>query len=454
MLAACGAPNYNATLTGKSKLESSPIMNPARNLVVAQSGGPTPVINSSLQGIIEAARDLEAIGAVYGARHGIEGVLKEELLDLSAQSAEEVSLLRFTPAAGSIGTCRYKLKKGQDEDFQRVIDVFRAHNVGYFLYIGGNDSMDTANKMADLARQRGLDLVAVGVPKTIDNDVGDSQFKLIDHTPGYGSVARYWMHMVQNANEENAGSCPADPVLVMQAMGRKIGFIPAAARLADPLREMPLQIYLAESPCTLEQLADQVNDQLRRAGRCLVVVSEGFDVGDLGNVKDSFGHTSFGASKLTVAQMVVNYLNQTGLAAKGSARGNVSGTDQRHAMAMASPVDLDEAYAVGQMAAELAAAGQSGYMATILRNPGRVYSVRYDKVPLGDVANSERTFPADWITPSGCDVTDDFLRYARPLIGNDMISLPIEDGRQRMTRFAPIYAAQTLPKYIPQADRK
>ena len=126
--------------------------------------------------------------------------------------------------------------------------------------------MDTANKISQLARSRGLDLLAVGVPKTIDNDVGDSQFKLIDHTPGYGSVARYWMHKVQTANEENAGSCPADPVLVMQAMGRKIGFIPAAARLADPDREMPLQIYLAESPCTLPQLADQVNDQLRRSG--------------------------------------------------------------------------------------------------------------------------------------------------------------------------------------------
>ena len=209
-------------------------MSVRRNLLVAQSGGPTPVINSSLQGIIEAARQFNAVGTVYGARHGIEGVLKEELLDLSTQSGEEVGLLRFTPAAGSIGTCRYKLKPNQAEDFDRVIEVLDAHQVGYLLYIGGNDSMDTANKIARLAQTRGLDLVAVGVPKTIDNDVGDSDFKLIDHTPGYGSVARYWMHKVQEANEENAGSCPADPVLVMQAMGRKIGFIPAAARLADP----------------------------------------------------------------------------------------------------------------------------------------------------------------------------------------------------------------------------
>lgn len=426
----------------------------ARNLVVAQSGGPTPVINSSLQGIIETARGLDGIGTVYGARHGIEGVLKEELLDLSAQPADEVALLRFTPAAGSIGTCRYKLKPGQDEDFQRVIDVFRAHDVGYFLYIGGNDSMDTADKIARLAHEQGLDLVAVGVPKTIDNDMGDSEFRLIDHTPGYGSVAKYWMHAVQNANEENSGSSPADPVLVMQAMGRKIGFIPAAARLADPEREMPLQIYLAESPCTLQELAERVNDQLRRSGRCLVVISEGFDVGELGEVKDAFGHTSFGSSKLTVGQVVVNYLNQAGLAAKGAARGNVAGTDQRHSMAYASMVDLDESYRVGQTAVELAAGGQNGSMATILRNPGPGYSVRYAKVPLKEVANSERRFPADWIDESGCDVTDDFVRYARPLVGDEMVNLPMVDGRQRMTRFEPIYAEQRLPNYVPQADRK
>ncbi len=334
-------------------------MNRAKNLVVAQSGGPSPVINNSLRGIVEIARELAEIGTVYGARHGIEGVLKEELSDLSAQPAEEIALLRCTPAAGSIGTCRYKLKPAQTEDFERVIEVFRAHDVGYFLYIGGNDSMDTAHKVAALARERGLELIAVGVPKTIDNDVGDSQFKLIDHTPGYGSVAKYWMHTVQNANEENAGSSPADPVLVLQAMGRRIGFIPAAARLADPGREMPLQIYLAESPCSLEQLADQVNDQLRRSGRAIVVISEGFDVGSVGEVRDSFGHVAFSSSQTTVCQIVVNHLNRVGLACKGAARGNVSGTDQRHAMALASTVDLEEAYRSGQTAALLAGAGKA-----------------------------------------------------------------------------------------------
>ncbi len=426
----------------------------AKNLVVAQSGGPTPVINNSLRAVVETAREYSQIGTVYGARHGIEGVLKEELINLSSQPAEEIALLRYTPVAGSIGTCRYKLKESQREDFERVIEVFKAHNVGYFLYIGGNDSMDTAHKIAKLAEARGLDLIAVGVPKTIDNDVGDSEFKLIDHTPGYGSVARYWMHMVQYAEEENRGSCPADPVLVMQAMGRKIGFIPAAARLADPERQFPLQIYLAEAPVSLEQLADQVNDQLRRCGRCLLVISEGFEVGDLGKITDAFGHQAYGSSKATVAQVVVNYLNDKGLPVKGAARGNVPGTDQRHSMAYASAVDLDEAYRVGQKAVELAATEQGGFMATILREPGPIYRVRYDRVPLVEVANSERKFPRAWIAPSGTDVTDDFIRYAMPLVGEEMIHLPLVGGRHRLARLQPIFAEKKLPAYVPQADRK
>jgi ATP-dependent phosphofructokinase / diphosphate-dependent phosphofructokinase len=428
-------------------------MSSPKNLVVAQSGGPSCVINSTLRGIAEAARDLGPIGTVYAARHGIEGVLKEELLDLSAQTADEIALLRVTPAAGSIGTCRYKLKPQQTEDFERVIEVFRAHNVGYFIYIGGNDSMDTAHKISELAAARGLDLVVSGGPKTIDNDVGDSEFQLIDHTPGYGSCAKYWMHAVQYADQENRGSCPADPVLVLQAMGRKIGFIPAAARLADPGRELPLQIYLAESPCSLEQLHENVNAQLKADGRCLVVVSEGFDVGDFGQVKDSFGHTQFGSSESSVAQIVTNYLNQRGLCVKGKARLNIPGTDQRHSMAYASTVDLDEAYRAGQQAALLVAEGTNGQMATILRDPGPVYRVRYGAVPLRQVALSERTFPQAWIAANGYDVTDDFLRYARPLIGEEMVSLPLIDGRARLAQLQPKYAPAVLPAYVPQADR-
>jgi ATP-dependent phosphofructokinase / diphosphate-dependent phosphofructokinase len=426
-----------------------------RNVLVAQSGGPSPVINNSLRGVVEACREMpELFGTVYGGYHGVEGILKEELLNVSGQDAQEISLLRTTPAAGTIGTCRYKLKKDRQEDFDRVIDIFKAHDIGYFFYIGGNDSMDTAHKISVLAHEKGLDLIAVGVPKTIDNDVGDSEFKLIDHTPGYGSVAKYWACQIQYANEENAGSSPADPVLVMQVMGRKIGFIPAAARLADPMREMPLQIYLVESGLSLPDLADRVNDQLRSDGRCMVAISEGFNVGDIGEMKDAFGHTEFSASQTTVAQVVVNYLNKVGLAASGTARGQVPGCDQRDAIAYASTVDLEEACKVGREAVRIAALDGNGYMATILRDPGAVYSVHYDKVPLEKVANSERSFPSSWITDSRTDVTDDFVNYAKPLIGEDWVSVPVVNGLMRFAKFKPIFADKKLPAYTPMGYRK
>ena len=424
-----------------------------KNVIVAQSGGPSPVINNSLRGIIETCRMFpDKFGIIYGGWHGIEGVLKEELLDLSSQSEEEIALLRNTPAAGSIGTCRYKLKDKQQKDFGRLMDVFKAHNIGYFFYIGGNDSQHTAFKVSEMAANSELDLVAVGVPKTIDNDLGDNEFKLIDHTPGYGSVARYWSHIIQNANEENMGSAPADPVLVIQAMGRKIGYIPAAARLADPQRYMPLQIYLAESKLTLDNLADNVNGQLKSDGRCIVVVSEGFDVGSIGEIKDSFGHTSFGSSQNSVYQIVVNYLNSKGLKAKGAARGQVMGTDQRDTTAYASVVDLDEAYKVGQKAVEIALYEGTGWMATILRDPGFIYNVRYDKVPLEKVALSERTFPEKWISQNRYDVTDEFLAYVRPLIGDDWPSVPIINGRQRFAQLKMKFAEKKLSDYKPEAE--
>ena len=433
-----------------------------QNIIIAQSGGPSPVINNTLRGIIDACRMFPGrFGKIYGGWHGIEGVLKEELLDLSAQTDEEVALLRTTPAAGSIGTCRYKLKNNQTRDFQRLIEVFRVHNIGYFFYIGGNDSQHTALKVSELANSSGLPLIAVGVPKTIDNDVGDNEFKLIDHTPGYGSVARYWSHMIQTANEENMGSSPADPVLVIQAMGRKIGYIPASSRLADPNREMPLQIYLAEANIPMEEMADKINDQLRRDGRCIVVISEGYKMewaskgtskgASEGVVKDLFGHVAYGSGKVSVYQQVVAYLNEVGLPVTGSARGQVPGTDQRHAMIYASTVDLDESYKVGQKAVEIAVSEENGWMATILRDPGMIYNVHYDKVPLEKVALSERTFPDKWITPDRVDVTDEFLAYVRPLIGEDFPSIPMVNGRQRFTRFQSIFAAKKLDTYIPEA---
>ena len=430
-------------------------MSQPKNVLVAQSGGPTAVINSSLRGVVEACRESpEHFGTIYAGYHGIEGVLREELLDLSSQDAEEIALLGTTPAAGGVGTCRYKLMADRQADFERVVEVFKAHDVGFFFYIGGNDSMDTANKVAALAAERGLDLVGVGVPKTIDNDVGDSEFQLIDHTPGYGSVARYWALNVQNANQENAGSSPSDPVLVMQAMGRKIGFIPAAARLADPDREMPLLILLRESGLGLQDVADAVNDLLKTRGRALVVVSEGLDIGDIGERQDAFGHTTFSSSQMTVGQLLVNYLNEAGLAARGAARGNVPGTDQRHSIICASTVDLEEAFQVGRHAVRVALEQGSGFMSTILREPGPAYRVRYDKVPLEAVANSERSFPEDWIAPSRTDVTNDFLTYCQPLIGEEWPKVPLVAGLQRFAQLKPIYADAKLPEYLPQGYRE
>ena len=418
-----------------------------KNVLIAQSGGPSSVINSSLLGIIDACRAYEKFGTIYAGYHGIEGLLKEELLDLSAQDEEELRLLRTTPAAGAIGTCRYKID--HDEDLERIVEVFRAHEIGYFFYIGGNDSMDTAWKVSLLAEERELELIAVGVPKTIDNDLGDQEFKQVDHTPGYGSTARYWAYYIQNANEENRGSAPSDPVLVIQAMGRRIGFIPAAARLADPQREIPLQIYLPESGVRLEELADRVNEQLKRSGRAIVVVSEGFPVGELGEVRDQFGHTQFSASRATVAQIVVNYLNEHGLAAQGAARGQVPGTDQRDSIIYASTVDLEEAYRVGQQAVEIVIKEGTGWMATLVRESNRPYTIRYDKAPLKLMANSERTFPREWIADSKIDVSDDFLNYARPLLGEDWPSVPLMNGRQRFARLKPIFATKRCPEYVP-----
>lgn len=421
-----------------------------KNALVAQSGGPSPVINASLQGVIEACFSYnEHIGTVYASRHGVEGVLLEELINISLQPRSEIGLLRCTPAAGYAGTCRYKLGKGQEEDFERIIEVIRAHDIGYFFYIGGNDSMDTADKVSRLAAEKGVELVVAGVPKTIDNDVGDEEFTIIDHTPGYGSAARYWAYLIQNVNEENRGMCVSEPVAVLQAMGRKSGFITAASRLADPNREMPLQLYLAESNHTLDTLAENVNRQLERDGRCIVVVNEGFNVGNLGEARDGFGHVEYGASRTTAAQVVVNHLNSVGLKARGNATGQVPGILQRSTSIHASRVDIEEAYNVGRKAVEVAMEDGTGWMATILRAPGNTYRAVYDKVPLEKVANSVRYIPRNWIAEGGIDVTDDFIDYAMPLIGEGWPDIAIENGLQRFARLKPAFVEKKLPEYVP-----
>ncbi|NLU36857.1 MAG: 6-phosphofructokinase [Clostridiales bacterium] len=420
-----------------------------RNALVAQSGGPSPVINASLQGVLEACFQSDRIETVYAAYRGIEGVLLEELIDMSKQPIEEIRRLKNTPAAGAIGSCRYKLKEGNEADFQRIVDVFKAHNIGYFFYIGGNDSMDTADKVNKLAHEQGYELTVMGVPKTIDNDLGDEERTIIDHTPGYGSCARYWAYIIQNIDEENRAMCTSECVSVIQAMGRDSGFITAAARLADPNREMPLQLYLPESKLSMEDLLANVDRELLRSGRCIVVVPESFMTDPESQRRDGFGHVEYGASKTTAMQQVVNALNEHGLPVRGQATGQVPGVLQRGVSLHASVVDREEAYALGKNAVEYALSGITGKMATILRNSDEPYSVRYDNVPLSVVANRVRYLPKEWIAPSGIDVTDDFIRYARPLIGDSMPSIELEGGLQRFARIKPVFVDKKLPDYTP-----
>ena len=419
-----------------------------RKALVAQSGGPSPVINASLYGVIEACRAYpDRISGLYAAWHGIEGVLQEELFDLYAQDPAELALLPYTPCSGAIGTCRYKIHADAQADLARIVEVLRAHDIGYFFYIGGNDSMDTADKVSRLAKDMGYDLTVAGVPKTIDNDIGDEAFRLIDHTPGYGSCARFWALLMQNADEENRAISGSECVSVYQAMGRQAGFITAASRLGDPERRAPIRMFFSETGETLESAAEKINEQLKLTGRCIAVVNEGLPVGEIGAKRDSFGHIEYGASAVTAAQALVNYLNSHHLAVRGQATGQIPGTIQRGVSMLASTVDIDEARALGRKAVEIALSDGTGFMSTILRAEGDVYAPYYDKVPLEKVANSERFLPKGWITPDGTDVTDDFIKYAKPLIGTDDPPIPRENGLQRFARLAPVFAEKKCREY-------
>jgi 6-phosphofructokinase 1 len=422
----------------------------AKNVLVALGGGTTQVINASVHGLVDACKSFPlAFDQIYAGRFGIEGILNEELLNLSVQPDDEIKLLSSTPASGVLGSCRYRLDESNPADFEQLLQVFHAHEIGYFFYIGGNDSMDTADKISHFALSRGLDVVVTGIPKTVDNDLGDGEFQLIDHTPGYGSAARFWVYTIREANQENAGACRFEPVLVLQAMGRKIGFIPAAARLGDPEREMPLLIFMAEAGFSLDEITDRIYDCVRKRGRALVVAGEGLELGSLGDARDGFGHLVYSATQTSAAQLLVNHLNHKGLPARGVARYNIPGTGQRNQTILASTVDIDEAYQLGQHAVQIAVKSGGGFMATLVRQPDENYRVTYGQVALERMANSERSFPSKWLTDSRTDVTDEFVRYARPLIGNEYPSAPLLNGLPRFARLQEIYAEQKLESYIP-----
>ncbi len=241
----------------------------------------------------------------------------------------------------------------------------------------------------------------------------------------------------------------SEPVCVIQTMGRTSGFIPAAARLADPRRENPLQIYYAEAGHNLESLTDNVNDQLKKDGRVLLVVSEGFDAGSLGELHDAFGHIEYSSSRTTVAQQIANHLNEKGIRARGLATGQVPGALQRCDSLYTSRVDIEEAYQVARKAVSIALREGTGWMATILRRPGEKYQAYYDKVQLDVVANTVRHLPTRWIADNRVDVTDDFIRYALPLVGNGNPEIRIEKGFQRFARIRREFVARRTREYRP-----
>ena len=383
------------------------------NLLIAQSGGPTAVINSSVCGIIDEAKQSGKIRGIYGAVNGILGVLNEEIIDLRQEEPSTLSNLQKTPSA-ALGSCRYKLN---DNDFSRVMEVFRAHEVSFFVYAGGNDSMDTARKVADLAAERKFDLKVMGVPKTIDNDLLET-----DHSPGYGSVARFNATAVRDAGLDTQAMYTSDVVKVIETMGRDTGWVTASTALGrDGEDSAPHLIYLPERPFrTADFLADvqAVYDRLKRV---VVCVCEGLkdENGEFVRASntaidtDKFGH----AEAVGVGDYLVGLISEN---LRVKARCDRPGTIQRVSMAHASQIDVAEAYKVGRVAISSAIQGESGKMVTLVRRGTDPYECETGLVDLKKVALKTRKVPGEFINKSSNFVSDAFLRYARPLIGGPL----------------------------------
>ncbi len=383
------------------------------NLVVGQSGGPTAVINNSLVGIIRQALDQDEIGDIYGMLHGIAGLLNEELIDLRQESEETLSLLRNTPGA-ALGTVRYKV---QPDDYPRIIEVCRKYDIRYFFYIGGNDSMDTSFKISQAAEMMNYEMFVIGVPKTIDNDLAET-----DHCPGYGSAARFVASAIRNTGIDTRAMGQSGPVKLMEVMGRNAGWLTAATALAREREgDPPHLIYLPEHGVSPDQIIEDIQRTLDRYGYCVAAVSEGLrdDQGqefgaNLGpRETDAFGHTQKGGVVDLIDQML---RQKTGIRARFDKPNYL----QRSFGEMISSVDREEAYQVGAEAVRAAINGETGQMVTILRDIGPVYTIEYGLAPLDRVANQEKFVPAEFIAESGNDVTEAFLDYARPLIGDPL----------------------------------
>ncbi|MFT7220664.1 MAG: 6-phosphofructokinase [Candidatus Azotimanducaceae bacterium] len=384
----------------------------AKNIFYAQSGGVTAVINATACGVIETARKSRRVGKVLAGKNGILGALREELIDTSKATKKDISALRHTPS-GAFGSCRYKLKSIEENqaEYERLIEVFQAHNIGYFFYNGGGDSQDTANKVSQLSLQMGHPIACVGIPKTVDNDL-----PLTDTCPGFGSVAKYVAVSTMEAGLDVASMAESSTkVFVLEVMGRHAGWIAAAAGLAKSDASLPPHIILfPEIAFDQKQFLKQVKHSVQKYGYCVVVASEGAQTADGrfiadAGAKDAFGHTQLGGVAPTLVDMIK--------AAHGyKCHWSVADYLQRAARHIASATDVEQAYAVGAAAVEFAIQGKNAVMPIIVRKPGKTYRWEIGEAPLSKVANVEKKMPRSYISKDGFGITAKARQYLSPLI--------------------------------------
>ena len=413
---------------------------PKRNAFYAQSGGVTAVINASAAGVIETARaNRSRIGRVLAGRNGIIGALTEDLIDTGKESARDIAALKHTPA-GAFGSCRYKLA-GLDESraqYQRLIDVFRAHDIGYFFYNGGNDSADTCLKVAQIAQTLGYPLIAVHVPKTVDNDLA-----VTDNCPGFGSVAKYVATSMREAAFDVASMAKTSTkVFVLEVMGRHAGWITAAVGMADDAATpIPLLLLFPEIPFDEAKFVAAVDARTKRFGYCCVGVSEGLRnaQGKLlaeAGTKDAFGHAQLGGVGPLIARLVQDRLRY-------KYHWAVADYLQRAARHLASKTDLDQSYAVGKAAVELALGGHNAVMPAIVRTSDRPYRWKIGIAPLSQVANQEKMLPRAFITADGYGITPKARAYLAPLIKGEAPP-PYRDGLPQYVRLRNVAVPKKL----------